>query len=79
MESKVDDTLSDSRGSFRKTTVKPFCLEKTRIIKAESLISDNEIERGIVRPEAAAKGCGDVNTGFEYKYVFRGFACSQGY
>ena len=29
----------------------------------------------MVKPEDAAKGCGDVNDGFENKYVFRGFAC----
>jgi hypothetical protein len=74
MESKVEETLRDSRGSFRKTRVNPFCLENTRIMKAESLISDNVICKGIVNPEAAANGCGDANDGFEYKYVFRGFA-----
>lgn len=34
-------------------------------MKADSLISDRVIERGIVRPEAAASGCGEVNSGFE--------------
>jgi hypothetical protein len=75
IESKVDETLIDSRGSFRKTRVKPFCLEKTRMIKADSLISDRVICRGIVKPEDAARGCGDVKEGFENRYVFRGFAC----
>lgn len=57
--------MSDSRGSFRKTRVRPFCLEKTRMMKADSLISERVIDRGIVRPEAAANGCGDVKVGFE--------------
>lgn len=74
MESKVDETLRDSRGSFRKTIVNPFCFEKTRIMKADSLISDNVICKGIVRLEAAASGCGDVKLGFAERYVFKGFA-----
>jgi hypothetical protein len=45
------------------------------MIKADSLISDKVIWRGIVKPDAAAKGCGDVKDGFENKYVFKGFAC----
>ena len=63
MESKVDETLSDSRGSFRKTKVRPFCLEKTRMMNAESLMSDSVIFKGIVRPEDAARGRGEVNDG----------------
>ncbi len=31
--------------------------------------------RGMVNPEAAARGCGDVKDGFEHRYVLRGFAC----
>lgn len=50
-------------------------MEKTRITKAESLISDNVIDRGIVSPAAAANGCGEVKLGLADKYVFRGFAC----
>ncbi len=76
MESKVEETLRDSSGSLRKTRVSPFCLEKTRMMKADSLISDNVICNGIVRPDDAARGCGDVKLGLEYKYVFRGFACN---
>ncbi len=34
------------------------------MIKAESLISESVIWSGIVRPEQAARGCGDVNDGF---------------
>ena len=45
--------------------VRPFCLENTRIMNAESLISDNVIDSGIVRPDAAARGFGDVKLGFE--------------
>ena len=67
MESKVEETLRDSRGSFRKTRVNPFCLEKTNIINADNLISDNVICKGIVNPEDAASGWGDVNEGFENK------------
>lgn len=37
------------------------------MMKAESLISDNVICSGIVRPEAAARGCGDVNDGRVYR------------
>lgn len=59
----MEDTLSDSSGSFRKTSVRPFCFEKTSMMNADSLISDNVICRGIVRPEEAARGCGDVNEG----------------
>lgn len=43
------------------------------MMKAESLISDNVICRGMVNPDEAARGCGDVNDGFEKRYVFRGF------
>jgi hypothetical protein len=31
IESNVEETLSDSSGSFRKTRVIPFCSEKTNI------------------------------------------------
>ena len=31
---------------------------------------------GIVKPEAAARGCGEANEGFVDKYVLRGFAYS---
>ena len=65
MESKVEETLRDSSGSLRKTRVRPFCLENTKMMKADSLISDNVIESGIVRPDAAARGCGDVKDGLE--------------
>lgn len=34
------------------------------MMNADSLISDSVMERGIVRPEAAASGCGEVNSGF---------------
>jgi hypothetical protein len=65
MESKVDETLSDSSGSFRKTNVKPFCLENTKMIKADSLKSDKVIWSGMVRPDEAARGCGEVKSGLE--------------
>lgn len=45
------------------------------MMKADNLISDRVMERGIVRPEAAARGCGDVKEGFESRYVFSGLAC----
>lgn len=60
MESKVDETLSDSRGSLRKTNVRPFWRENTKIMKADILNSDRVICKGIVRLEEAASGCGDV-------------------
>jgi hypothetical protein len=34
-------------------------------MNAESLKSDSVIESGMVNPEAAAKGWGDVNVGLE--------------
>lgn len=61
--SKVEETLRDSSGSFRNTRVKPFCFEKTSMMKADSFISDRVICIGIVRPEDAAKGCGEVKEG----------------
>ena len=45
------------------------------MMNAESLISESVICIGIVRPEAAARGCGEVNDGLVDKYVFRGLAC----
>jgi len=44
------------------------------MMKAESLISDRVICNGMVNPDAAASGCGDVNDGFENRYVFNGLA-----
>ena len=44
------------------------------MMNAESLISDSVICNGIVRPEAAASGCGDVKEGFVCRYVLSGFA-----
>lgn len=46
----MEDTLSDSRGSFLKTSVKPFCLEKTSMMKADSLMSERVIWSGMVKP-----------------------------
>ncbi len=43
-------------------------------MKADNLISDKVMDRGIVRLAAAAKGCGDVKVGLADRYVFRGFA-----
>lgn len=34
------------------------------MMKAESLISDKVICRGMVKPEAAARGCGEAKEGF---------------
>ena len=65
MESKVDETFSDSRGSLRKTKVRPFCFENTSIMNADNLMSDKVICNGIVKPEDAASGCGEVKDGFE--------------
>lgn len=44
------------------------------MMNAESLISDKVIWIGMVSPEAAAKGRGEVNDGFVERYVFKGFA-----
>ena len=74
MESKVDDTLSDSRGSFRNTKVRPFWRENTSIMNADILNSERVICRGIVRLEDAASGCGDVKEGRVDRYVFSGLA-----
>lgn len=63
MESKVDDTLSDSSGSFRKTNVIPLAFEKTRMTKPESLKSLRVIWTGMVSGELAASGFGEVNDG----------------
>ena len=53
----------------------PFCFEKTSMMKAESLISERVICMGIVNPDAAATGRGDVNVGLVERYVFKGLAC----
>jgi hypothetical protein len=47
------------------------------MMKAESLISDSVILRGMVRPDAAASGSGEAKEGLVDKYVFRGFAWSE--
>lgn len=60
IESNVDDTLRDSRGSFRKTRVIPLALENTRMMKPERRKSDSVICRGMVRGDDAARGVGDV-------------------
>lgn len=44
------------------------------MIKADSFISDKVICKGIVNPEAAANGCGEVKDGLENRYVFKGLA-----
>ena len=75
MESKVEETFKDSSGSLRNTKVSPFCLEKTSIMKAESLISERVILRGIVKPAEAASGSGEANEGLVERYVFSGLAC----
>lgn len=74
MESKVEETLRDSRGSLRKTSVTPFWREKTRMMKAESLMAERVILSGIVRPEAAASGSGEAKVGRVERNVFSGLA-----
>lgn len=44
-------------------------------MNADSLISDRVMDRGIVNPAEAAKGCGEVNVGLAERYVFNGLAC----
>ena len=63
MASNVEDTFSDSSGSFRKTSVRPFCREKTSMMNADSFTSESVICIGIVRPEEAAIRCGEVKDG----------------
>ena len=46
------------------------------MMNAESLISERVICIGMVRPDAAARGCGEVKDGLVDKYVFRGLAYS---
>ena len=46
------------------------------MMNADNLMCDRVIDRGIVRPSAAASGCNDVNEGIEFRYVFIGFAYS---
>jgi len=70
----VEETLRDSRGSFLKTSVRPFCRENTKMMKAESLNSESVICKGMVRLEEAARGWGDVNKGRVDRYVFSGLA-----
>ncbi len=43
-------------------------------MNAESLISERVIWIGIVSPEDAARGCGEVKEGLVDRHVFRGFA-----
>lgn len=59
--------------------VNPFCFEKTKMMKAESLISDSVIWSGMVRLDAAASGWGDVKPGLAERYVLSGFACDCRY
>ena len=48
-------------------------------MNADNLMSDSVNDKGMVSPDAAAKGCGDVKSGLECRYVLRGFACSWMY
>ena len=76
MVSKVEETLSDSKGSFRKTSVMPFCLENTNITNPLNLKSLNVICNGIVKPLLAANGLGLAKLGLLLRYVLSGFACT---
>lgn len=58
--SNVDETLSDSNGSFRKTSVIPFAFEKTRMIKPVNRNCERVICSGMVKGEEAASGIGEV-------------------
>lgn len=40
-------------------------------------MSDSVIWRGIVKPDEAARGCGEVKDGFEERQVLSGFACNM--
>ena len=76
MLSKVLDTFKLSRGSFRKTSVIPFCLLKTKITNPDNRISDNVICKGIVKPLPAANGLGLAKVGLVLRKVLSGLACT---
>jgi hypothetical protein len=48
---------------LRKTRVKPFCLEKTRIMIPERLKEDRRRNMGTVSGTSAARIPGEVNAG----------------
>src|SRR5438477_12637186 len=56
IESKVLLTTSDSRGSFRKTSVIPLALENTNITNPERRKLDKVICNGIVSDELGIQG-----------------------
>jgi hypothetical protein len=61
--SKVLEISTASTGSFRKTSVKPFCFEKTRMMIPESWKQDNRRSMGTVSGTSAAKIPREVNAG----------------
>jgi len=74
IESKVLETLTESTGSLRKTSVKPFCFEKTRIIMPESWKAERRRNIGTVKGESAAKTPREVKDGVIRLLVFKGLA-----
>jgi len=74
MESNVLDTLRDSMGSLRKTRVRPFCLEKTRMMMPERWKEERRRNMGTMSGVSAARTPLDVKEGVRRLRVFRGFA-----
>ena len=74
MESKVLDTFTESTGSLRKTRVRPFCFEKTRIMMPERRKSERRRNMGTVRGVSAARMPWEVKEGVRRLRVFNGFA-----
>jgi len=77
MESNVLDTFTESTGSFRKTRVRPFCLENTRIMIPESWNDDNRRSMGTVNGASAASIPLEVKEGVNRLRVLRGLACTM--
>ena len=74
MESKVLETLTESTGSLRKTSVRPFCLEKTRMMMPDNWKEESRRNIGTVNGTSAARIPLDVNEGEIRLRVLSGLA-----
>ena len=74
IESNVLETLTDSMGSLRNTSVRPFCLEKTRMIMPDSWKEDKRRNMGTINGVSAARTPREVKEGVRRLRVFRGLA-----
>jgi len=74
IESNVLDTLTDSMGSLRKTKVRPFCLENTRMMMPESWNDERRRNMGTINGVSAARTPLDVKDGVRRLRVFKGLA-----